>query len=68
LGGRRQVSGVVADRAISRFDGAAQNPAGIDIVIREGSAYPNLRRIVAGSTEELGLSPEDFASLGWLGV
>ena len=43
-------------------------PAGIDIVIREGSVYPNLRRNVAGSTEELGLSPEEFASLGWLGV
>ncbi len=67
---RWRVSGADAERTllVIRFSKSFATPAGIDIVIREGSAYPNLRRIVAGSTEELGLSPEDFASLGWLGV
>lgn len=53
---------------VIRFSKSIATPAGIDIVVREGSSYPQLRRVVASSTEELGLSPEDFASLGWLGV
>lgn len=53
---------------VIRFSKSLATPAGIDIVIREGSSYPHLRRVVAASTEELGLSPEEFASLGWLGV
>lgn len=67
---RWHVSGADSDRTllVIRFSKSFATPAGIDIVIREGSAYPNLRRNVAGSTEELGLSPEEFASLGWLGV
>lgn len=67
---RWRVSASDADRTllVVRFSKSFATPAGIDIVIREGSTYPNLRRTVAASTEELGLSPEEFASLGWLGV
>ncbi|MGX5680178.1 hypothetical protein [Schumannella luteola] len=64
------VSGADEQRTllVIRFSKSIATPAGIDLVVREGSSYPHLRRVVASSTEELGLSPEDFASLGWLGV
>ena len=41
-------------------------PAGIDIIVREGSSQPVLRALIARSTELFGLSPEDFGSLTWL--
>lgn len=67
---RWHVSGADEARTllVIRFSKSLVTPAGIDIVIREGSEHPHLRRVVASTTEELGLSPEDFASLGWLGV
>ncbi|MDO7882227.1 hypothetical protein [Antiquaquibacter soli] len=67
---RWHVSGADEQRTllVIRFSKSIATPPGIDLVVREGSSYPHLRRVVASSTEELGLSPEDFASLGWLGV
>jgi len=53
---------------VVRFDKSFVSPAGIDILVREGSDHPELRATVAGSTESLGLSPEDFASLSWLAL
>lgn len=51
---------------VLRIDKTLSTPAGLEIIVREEADYPNLRRTVASTTEELGLSPEDFASLGWL--
>ncbi len=42
------------------------SPSGIEILVREGVDHPELRAMVAGSTEDFGLSPEDFGSLTWL--
>jgi len=39
---------------------------GIDILVREGAELGELRTIVASTAAELGLSPEDFASLTWI--
>jgi hypothetical protein len=48
------------------FSRSIATPSGIDIIVREGVEHPELRALIAGSTEEFGLSPEDFASLSWL--
>jgi hypothetical protein len=48
------------------FSRSIATPAGIDIIVREGSEHPELRAMIAGSTHQFGLSPEDFASLSWL--
>lgn len=40
-------------------------PEGIDIVVREGYSYPELRAMIAHATTQYGLSPEDFGSLSW---
>lgn len=67
---RWRVSGANDGRSllVVRFSQSLVSPAGIDLIVREGSEIPELRKVVAASTEELGLSPEDFASLGWLGI
>lgn len=39
---------------------------GIDVLVREGAEIGELRTVVAGTAAELGLTPEDFASLTWL--
>ena len=51
---------------VIRFEKSLATPAGIDIVVREGTSHPELRKAVARGTEDFGLSPEEFASLTWL--
>ena len=48
------------------FSRSIATPAGMDIIVREGTVHPELRAMIAGSSEDFGLSPEDFASLTWL--
>ena len=62
------IGGVSDDGTIAaiRFTKSLATPAGIDIVVREGSHNPELRAIIARGTEEFGLSPEDLGSLTWL--
>ncbi len=66
---RWRVSGANQDRSllVVRFSQSLVSPAGIDLIVREAHEIPELRKVVAASTEALGLSPEEFASLGWLG-
>lgn len=61
------VSGASEDGTIMAIRYAASRvvPEGIDIVVREGSHYPELRAMIAHTTTDYGLSPEDFGSLTW---
>ena len=52
--------------AVVRFSKSIATPGGLDIVVREGVEHPELRALIAGSTVDYGLSPEDFGSLTWL--
>jgi hypothetical protein len=65
---RWAVAGVSDDRtvAVVRFSKSPVTPAGVDIIVREDVHHPELRAMVAGSTEQFDLSPEDFATLSWL--
>jgi len=51
---------------VIRFAQSLATPAGIDIVVREGTTHPELRKAVARDTDAFGLSPEEFASLTWI--
>lgn len=51
--------------AVIRFSKSLVTPSGVDIIVREGVEHPELRRTVAHSTEEFGISPEEFGSLTW---
>jgi hypothetical protein len=48
------------------FSRSLATPGGIDILVREGVHHPELRAMIARSTEQFGLSPEEFGSLSWL--
>lgn len=65
---RWEVSGANEDGSILvlRFSKSLASPSGLNIVTRQGSEHPELRATIARSTEDFGLSPEDFASLSWL--
>ena len=62
------VAGASDDGTVAaiRFAKSAVTPAGIDIIVREGTQQPELRALIARSTELFGLTPEDFGSLTWL--
>lgn len=62
------VSGANDDASVLaiRFQKSLATPAGNDVIVREGHAVPELRRLIAGNTESFGLTPEEFASLTWL--
>ncbi|MBG6054468.1 hypothetical protein IWX81_000858 [Salinibacterium sp. CAN_S4] len=66
---RWRVGGLSDDGSIAaiHFTKTLGTPAGVDIIVREGTAVPELRAIIAHSTEDYGLTPEQFASLTWLG-
>lgn len=49
-----------------RFSRSLATPAGLDVIVREGTEHAELRAMIARSTEGFGLTPEDFASLTWL--
>jgi hypothetical protein len=65
---RWTVAGASDDGTVAaiRFAKSAVTPAGLDIIVREGTQQPELRALIARSTELFGLSPEDFGSLTWL--
>lgn len=67
-GSRWNVVGISDDRTILtvRFAHSRAIPAGIDVLVREGAAHPELRAMIARNTEQFDLTPEDFASLSWL--
>ena len=64
------VSGASDDGSIAsiHFTKSLGNPAGVAIIVRDGASVPELRAIIAHSTEDYGLAPEQFASLSWLGT
>ena len=65
---RWHIAGAADDGTVLvlRFDQSFGTPGGIDIVVREGTSHPELRKAVARGTEAFGLSPEEFASLTWI--
>lgn len=65
---RWQVAGASDDGSVLvlRFEESRATPAGLDVLVREGSSHPELRSTVAADVETFGLSPEEFASLTWL--
>ena len=65
---RWHIAGAADDGTVLviRFEPSLATPAGIDIVVREGTSHPELRKAVARGSEEFGLSPEEFASLTWI--
>ena len=52
--------------AVIHFTKSLATPAGVDVIVREGTEHPELRAMIAHATEEFGLSPEEFGSLTWL--
>lgn len=66
---RWHVAGASDDGTVAaiRFSKSAVSPSGIDIIVKSGTQHPELRALIARSTELFGLSPEDFGSLTWLG-
>jgi hypothetical protein len=51
--------------AVIRFSKSLATPAGVDVIVRDGTQQPELRRTIAHATEDFGLSPEEFGSLTW---
>lgn len=66
---RWHVGGISDDGSIAaiHFSTSPGTHAGVDVLVREGSPVPELRAAIAHSTDDYGLSPEQFASLTWLG-
>lgn len=65
---RWTVTGTSEDHEVVaiHFTKSIATPAGIDIIVREGSAVPEIRAMLARDTERFGLTPEEFGSLTWL--
>ena len=65
---RWHIAGAADDGTVLviRFERSRATPGGIDIVVREGTSHPELRKAVARGSEAFGLSPEEFASLTWI--
>ena len=65
---RWHIAGAADDGTVLviRFEPSWATPGGIDIVVREGTSHPELRKAVARGSEEFGLTPEEFASLTWI--
>lgn len=65
---RWSVSGASDDNNILaiRFSKSMARPAGVDIIVREGTGADALRATVSASSGLLGLAHEEFASLTWL--
>jgi hypothetical protein len=51
--------------AIVRYEKTRLSAEGVNVLVREGHVRPSLRSEVASSTEQFGLSLEDFASITW---
>lgn len=65
---RWSVIGMSEDGTIAaiRFTKSRVSPAGVDVMVRDGSDTHTLRTTVAGATDTFGLTHEEFASLTWL--
>lgn len=65
---RWSVAGISDDGTIAviHFSKSLATPAGVDVIVREGTHHPELRALIAHATEEFGLTPEQFGSLTWL--
>ena len=65
---RWHVAGAADDGTVLviRFEKSLATPAGLDIVVREGTSHPELRKAVARDTDAFGLTPEEFGSLTWI--
>lgn len=66
--GRWRVLGVTDDHNILviRTERSATVSDGVMVLVRVGADGSELRTTIATSSEDLGLTPEVFASLGWL--
>jgi len=65
---RWSVIGATEDSTIVviRFAKSLVSPAGVDVIVREGTDSHAFRTQVAGLSESLGLTHGEFASLTWL--
>ena len=65
---RWHIAGAADDGTVLviRFEPSLATPGGIDVVVREGTSHPELRKAVARGSAEFGLTPEEFASLTWI--
>jgi hypothetical protein len=51
---------------VMRFRRTRAVPSGLNVLVREGADVGELRTLVASTAAELGIAPEDFASLTWM--
>lgn len=51
---------------VRRYRRTRTVPNGLDVLVREGADVGELRTLVAATAADLGVAPEDFASLTWL--
>ena len=67
---RWRVAGISPDGTIVviHFSHSRGAPAGVDIIVREGVDQPEVRAVIAHATERYGLTPEQFATLSWVGT
>ncbi|MCU1423070.1 MAG: hypothetical protein JWN36_2721 [Microbacteriaceae bacterium] len=65
---RWRIAGIDDERrfAVVRFSRTLATPAGVDIIVPQGSDAGELRRWVAEGATSVGLTTEDFASMSWL--
>jgi len=68
LSSRWNVTGITGDGNVAaiRFSKSRLTPAGVDVIVREGADYPDLRAKVARESADLGITAEDFATLTWI--
>jgi hypothetical protein len=62
------VAGATGDAniVVLRFSQSRRAPAGVDVIVRDGTDSHEFRTIVAREAEALGLTHGEFASLTWL--
>lgn len=60
------VSAAEGDVLVIHFDRSLVTPAGIDVLVREGSDVEELRATLSADLGAYGLEPTEFARLTWL--
>lgn len=68
LSSRWSIAGASEDGTVVviRFEKSTLSLDGLDVLVHADTEVAELRSMVAASTEQFGLSPEDFGSLSWL--